>query len=881
MKKIISLLTVALCLIAMSGAVTAEGNDSLTPRQSIAISLLNDIGIFSEVSEESAGETVTRADFAQVVVRMLGAEDELSTAPRRIYTDVLPDNEAAASIEYLYDKGIMVGYEEANFKPDGIITVGEAVKVMVIITGYSTWAENAGGFPSGYYSLDVTSNMLKGVNGAMTEGISYADAAVMVQNVLESRDYVQTTGYDGRGPVTSKTNDKDFMSCKLDIYRYTGIVEAYGDTALSGNDESYKANTVKIGGELLEDGGIDFSEYIGMLVKVYYKADDKNGNHALHVDIDSKTSYIDIKDIDISDNTSKSQIQYYVDGKTKQAKISDDAMFICNGKRLDVVTNEDLHVGNGSLRLISNDADKSYDVVIIESYETLIVDKTIAVDCGVSLKYGKGTLDFDDDYKTTYYIDGEKTDFSSITSGSVLSVAFSKNTTGDVLAKVYISNNQVTGKAVSLYDGNKRGVELEDGSKYNFTDEYELRIEEGESNTYQPTLNEDGTFYIDYFNQCAAFVLLVESKNYAYVVKCWYDPNEEDGLIRLFTKEGEFREFGYADNINVNGEKKNKADIPKILKASGEKGTVNQLIVYTASEDGEKITKIQTATDKTTEDYYISAENEFVMNAHPKNDQGVACGVRFYKNMAENRPYSFVNGKTVQFMIPADRSKEKQYKVVTKLSSTDVSLPAPLYFYDAGAGGSLGAIVSNTTSESNYNTPVIIDKVIEAIDDEGEECKLLQFVGGSSEYVDPDVLYYQPGGNWSQRVDYSNVTVDNLKKGDVIEYTTSNERINQIRVVVRVDDVGPIRINGDHIQKSGNMIADVISVSDNGRTALVRYVNSDGKEINQTMLVNGTTYRYDSNSGEVYNSSSADLREGDRILINSFWWSPKLVVIFR
>ena len=381
MKKIISLLTVALCLIAMSGAVTAEGNDSLTPRQSIAISLLNDIGIFSEVSEESAGETVTRADFARVVVRMLGAEDELSTAPRRIYTDVLPDNEAAASIEYLYDKGIMVGYEEANFKPDGIITVGEAVKVMVIITGYSTWAENAGGFPGGYYSLDVTGNMLKGVNGAMTEGISYADAAVMVQNVLESRDYVQTTGYDGRGPVTSKTNDKDFMSCKLDIYRYTGIVEAYGDTALSGNDESYKANTVKIGGELLEDGGIDFSEYIGMLVKVYYKADDKNGNHALHVDIDSKTSYIDIKDIDISDNTSKSQIQYYVDGKTKQAKISDDAMFICNGKRLDVVTNEDLHVGNGSLRLISNDADKSYDVVIIESYETLIVDKTIAVDC--------------------------------------------------------------------------------------------------------------------------------------------------------------------------------------------------------------------------------------------------------------------------------------------------------------------------------------------------------------------------------------------------------------------------------------------------------------------------------------------------------------------
>ena len=881
MKKIISLLTAVLCLIAMSGAATAERDDGLTPKQSEAVSLLNDIGIFSEVTEEDADETVTRADFAQLVVRMLGAEGELSSAPRRIYTDVLSDNEAAASIEYLYDRGIMVGYEEANFKPDEIITMGEAVKVMVIITGYSSWAEKAGGFPSGYYSLDVTNNMLKGVSGKMTEHISYADTAVMIQNILESRDYVQTTGYDGRGPITNGTNDKDFMSCKLNIYRYTGIVEAYGDIALLGKDESYKANTVKIGGELLDDGGIDFSGYIGMLVKVYYRADDYNGNHALHVVVDGKTSYVDIKDTDISDNTTKSQVQYYVGGKLKKAQISQDAQFVCNGKRLDVVTNADLLVENGSLKLISNDGDKTYDVVIIESYDTFIVDKAMAVDCGVSLKYGKGTLDFDDDFKTTYYMDGAETDFSSIASGSVLSIAFSKNTVGDILAKVYISNNKVTGKALSLYDGNKCGVVLEDGNSYDFTDEYEARMNEGETNTYKPLLNEEGTFYIDYFNRCAAYVLSVASKNYAYVVKCWYDNNEEIGSIRLFTKDGEFREFGYADNIYVNGTKTDKAKIPDILKASGENGTVNQLIVYTAGEEDNEIRKIQTASDRTTEDYYICTENEFILNAHPKNDQGIECSVRFYKNMAENRPYSFIDGKTIQFMIPADRSKEKQYKIATKLSSTDVSLPAPLYFYDAGAGGSLGAVVSNTTSESNYKTPVIIDKVIEAVDEDGEKCKLLQFVGGSSEYVDPDVLYYQPGGNWNQRVDYSNVTVDNLKKGDVIEYTTSNERINQIRVVVRVDDVGPIRINGDHIQRSGNMIADVISVSDNGRTALVRYVSSDGKEINQTMLVNGTTYRYDSSDGNVYNSSSADLREGDRILINSFWWSPKLVVIFR
>lgn len=106
-------------------------------------------------------------------------------------------------------------------------------------------------------------------------------------------------------------------------------------------------------------------------------------------------------------------------------------------------------------------------------------------------------------------------------------------------------------------------------------------------------------------------------------------------------------------------------------------------------------------------------------------------------------------------------------------------------------------------------------------------------------------------------------------------------KVEMLRVIVRVDDIGPIRIDGDNIQLNGNMIADVISVADNGRTAIVKYVDRNGAEQYQSMLINSTTYRYDSSDGEIYNSSASDLREGDRVLINSYWWSPKLVVIFR
>ena len=77
------------------------------------------------------------------------------------------------------------------------------------------------------------------------------------------------------------------------------------------------------------------------------------------------------------------------------------------------------------------------------------------------------------------------------------------------------------------------------------------------------------------------------------------------------------------------------------------------------------------------------------------------------------------------------------------------------------------------------------------------------------------------------------------------------------------------------------MVAEVISVADS-RTALVKYsYQKGGNMIYQTMLVNGPTYRYDSTENMVYNSSMADLMPGDIVLINSFWWSPNLVVIFR
>ncbi|MDD6484943.1 MAG: S-layer homology domain-containing protein [Clostridiales bacterium] len=875
MKKITGICAMLICLLLPMCLSFAQEDLNISSAQSEAISLLNDLGIFSGVALEDAQNPVTRAEFAKAAAKAAGAEN-LSPSPRRIYTDVLPDNDAAASIEYLYDRGIMTGYGNGEFKPDEPITVGGVIKVMVSVLGYSNWAENQGGYPAGYFSLAVSNSLISGIKGGSDAQVTVGDAAVIIQNTLESRRFIVINGYKDGFPVEEEITDKMYMSYALDLYRYIGVVEAYENTSLESPAAEYKDTACKIGGEMFEKGSEDISNYLGLKVKAYYKSEDGEYN-LVHLTQDDNNKVVEVKDEDILKTTTKKIFNYYYNNKTKSVNIDENAVFIYNGKKLDAATDQDLLTENGFVRLIDNDADGKYDVVIIKEYETFVVDKVVSTDQILNFKYDAGSLGLGEKskIKSKYYMDGEETEFSSISSGSVVSVAISRNTQGDTLAEVYISNNKVTGRAVDIFtDKGERGVTLEDGSRYIFTKDYERRLSEGQQNTYEPMMDNDGTFYIDSFNKLEAYTVVKTGKNYAYVVKCYYDENEEKGSIRLFTKEGNFETLDFSENIKVNGRKVAKSDVVGLLKQSGEDGTVNQLIIYKSSDSG-LLTSIETAEDKSQEKYYIASEDKFVMNAQMQS------GVRFYKNMADKYPFSFVDGQSIQFMIPGDRKDEKAYKIASKLSSTDVSLPAPIRIYDAGAAGSIGAITTNTANEGSYNTPVIIDSISYALDDDGEVCTCLNFIGGTSILAGDNVIYNQPNTNWSSRVNYSDVKIEDLKRGDVVEYTTSNNKLEMIRVLVRVDDIGPVRIDGDDLQRNGNTVAKVISMSENGRTALVYYYDRSGNERYQTLLINGTVYRYDSSDGKVYNSSTADICEGDTVLINAFWWSPKLVVIFR
>ena len=100
-------------------------------------------------------------------------------------------------------------------------------------------------------------------------------------------------------------------------------------------------------------------------------------------------------------------------------------------------------------------------------------------------------------------------------------------------------------------------------------------------------------------------------------------------------------------------------------------------------------------------------------------------------------------------------------------------------------------------------------------------------------------------------------------------------------MLVCVNNIGPVRIDGDHIAKSGNMLGQVLSVNDAGSRAIIYYVDRFGEKRYQAMNIGGSVFKYDSSTGKADYSTASDVQPGDTVLLNSFWWSIKATFIFR
>ena len=167
MKRRISIMLVLAMLITnlLSVVSFADFSDVAQENQYrdsiITLTKLGIINGYDDGTFKPEGQ-ITRAEFTKMIVTALGKGDAM-TEPKE-FSDV-SEHWARYNIKTAYDLGIINGFEDGTFKPDDQVTYEQALKMIVCTLGYVDFAEAKGGYPTGYTTQAEDMDITKGVTG--------------------------------------------------------------------------------------------------------------------------------------------------------------------------------------------------------------------------------------------------------------------------------------------------------------------------------------------------------------------------------------------------------------------------------------------------------------------------------------------------------------------------------------------------------------------------------------------------------------------------------------------------------------------------------------------------------------------------------------------
>lgn len=189
LKKVISTFA-AVALLASSASAFAVSFPDVDANASYAgaVDALTTLGVVNgdDNGKFNPENTVTRAEFAKMVVEALGAGKSASSSTYTKFTDA-QGHWAAGYIEIGVAKGFINGYDDTTFGPDDQVTYAQAVKMLVGAIGYETYASQQGGYPSGYLSYGSSLDIVNGVTGVANDtALTRAQCAVLIYNTLKA-----------------------------------------------------------------------------------------------------------------------------------------------------------------------------------------------------------------------------------------------------------------------------------------------------------------------------------------------------------------------------------------------------------------------------------------------------------------------------------------------------------------------------------------------------------------------------------------------------------------------------------------------------------------------------------------------------------------------
>ena len=623
----------------MTAGASEPAPSELSEKELYAIELLDAIGIYDGVDSIVGKEAFVRRDvMAFLAVRMMGLSDATFEG-EPYFHDVDQNSFAYSAVNLLAQMNIIKGTGNGYFQPEKDITLDEATIMILRLMGYSQIIDSEGiGICS---QLANNHGLHKGIVRSKDPRLQVKYLSLLLYNTLTS-DSLPEIAYKSNGIEFQIKTGETLLSKTFDVYEIKGVITANGHTSV--DIESNSGNGwVKIGNEEFQVGKTNADQYIGYYVTAYYQKDDVNTLLCINVESDNTVIMLDGSDVTYEDF----KYTAYVNDKKKTYAVSRALNLIYNGKA--IYYNKDKMVPEyGTITLINNNSDQSFDTVIVESVRNVVVSGYGSVSNIIQSKYDNRPIDLNDYDETACSIhkkDGKAYKPTSLKEWDILSVLESAD--GQYL-DITVSTESLSGTVEKISNPNGKVILTIDGK------EYEVAKTFYTNQNYDLELGYTGTFYLDIYGRIAASGGKADQLKWGYLIKAQRNTEalKNNLQLRILTQDAnEIRELETAEKLFVDDVSYTKSNIGNLNLSE------YQIVRYSLDNEG-KIKKLYTAG------------NDFVQLA-ARNSRGFVSNV-FVSNQAMDIA---VDNDTVFLQVPNraagdDQSEDEFYGVKTLGSFT-------------------------------------------------------------------------------------------------------------------------------------------------------------------------------------------------------------------
>lgn len=666
-KKLIVTLMATCMLIASFPAAAVEFTDTISTEYEKAISIVSDLGFMEGYPDGTfqAEEPITRAEFAEVVIRMLGMDtDDAIMGVQPYFYDVPSTHWASGCINAAAAMQIISGDPGGYFRPDDNITMAEATKVLIHVLGYEYFAQSSGGYPGGYIMQASTTGLSRSITANQNDDITRAQTAQFLYNAMDI-PILQSVSF-GESIELRKEDGITFLSEYHDIYQGRGVVTANAYTKING-ESSVPEGMIEIDGEQYDVENTNADGLLGQRVEFYYVDDARDDEKTLKAILPLNNAIYEINGEDLAGDSTISQLQVFRDGKKERYSVAPDANIIYNGKYDGKMINADMNEfmsDTTKLELVDNGDDGTIDVIFMTKYQNMVVSGVNAANQMVSFLFDQPSLHLDDSsiHYTVTKKSGAAASLSDLQPRTLVSVAKSRNfedeTASSKMVEIVICDDIISGTVSAIGDDfvtlqtvvNKEDVEMDYPVSSQFISENGTVIQNGFRGAFHIDLNGK----IGFFDQTGSSL-----RKFGYILAAGKEGAMSTNYeMKLLTSAGTVEYFKTAARIVVDGTARAGDEMYRILQDNTQVVDEIKLMVrYSTNASGE-INYLDTLSPNSDQDVDALTEEKITASG----------GMRYQSQskmlVSYNEPTRYIiNDSVTVFVIPEGNVDDDEYKV--------------------------------------------------------------------------------------------------------------------------------------------------------------------------------------------------------------------------